>query len=121
MIGVAERELAVLAQRLELKPEELCVRHEPNASGPGNCMLVIVQYDIFAKSRTEPCIHEKSYLRLLAMPDSTRIAVYTSQPERQKMAPHLRQPDEFRFEANSTGVRLGKQRRERADNSPCCE
>ncbi len=42
---IAERELAVLAQRLELKPEELCVRHEPNASGPGNCVLVIVQYD----------------------------------------------------------------------------
>jgi RNA 3'-terminal phosphate cyclase (ATP) len=42
---IAERELAVLAQRLDLKPEELCVRHEPNASGPGNCVLVIVQYD----------------------------------------------------------------------------
>ncbi len=41
---VAERELAALAPALGFAPHELFIRSEPNASGPGNCLMVTFEY-----------------------------------------------------------------------------
>lgn len=42
---IAERELEVLAQQLTLEPEELSIMTEKRASGPGNCVLIMLEYD----------------------------------------------------------------------------
>jgi RNA 3'-terminal phosphate cyclase (ATP) len=42
---VAERELAALAAHLDLAPHELFIRSEPDAIGPGNCLLLTLEYE----------------------------------------------------------------------------
>ena len=42
---VAERELATLAAQLDWAPHELFIRSEPDATGPGNCLLLTLEYE----------------------------------------------------------------------------
>jgi len=42
---VAERELAAIAAHLDWAPHELFMRSEPDAAGPGNCLLLTLEYE----------------------------------------------------------------------------